>query len=82
MTRCGEGNERFIDGSVFGDGSAAGIFWRCILQRFICWGSRVVREWPGNPGSDGASPYHLERRFMPRSDNIKNRLTLRAPDIP
>jgi hypothetical protein len=39
-------------------------------------------EWPGNPGSDGASPYHLERRCMPRSDNIKDRLTLRAPDIP
>jgi hypothetical protein len=23
--------------------------------------------WPENPGSDGASPYHLERRFMLRT---------------
>jgi hypothetical protein len=39
----------------------------CILQRFVCGGSRVVREWPGNPGSGGASPYHLERRSMLRA---------------
>jgi hypothetical protein len=29
-------------------------------------GSRVFQGWPGSPGSDGASPYHLERRFMLR----------------
>ena len=27
MIRCGERNERFINGSAFGDGSAARIFW-------------------------------------------------------
>jgi hypothetical protein len=27
-------------------------------------GLRVVRGWPGNPGSDGASPYRLEPRSM------------------
>jgi hypothetical protein len=27
MTRSGERNEGFIDGSVLGDGSLAGIFW-------------------------------------------------------
>jgi hypothetical protein len=27
----------------------------------------VARGWPGNPGSDGASPYRLERRSMLRA---------------
>jgi hypothetical protein len=26
-----------------------------ILQLFVCGGSRVIRGWPGSPGSDGAS---------------------------
>jgi hypothetical protein len=62
MTRCGEPNERFIDGSVSGDGSSARIFWALHLAAVRLLGSRVLRGWPGNPGSDGASPYHLEHR--------------------
>jgi hypothetical protein len=30
--------------------------------------------WPGNPGSDGASPYQLERRSMPRSGPFRLRV--------
>jgi hypothetical protein len=42
MTRSGEWNERFIGGSVFGDGFRLGSS-GFILQRFVCWGSHVVR---------------------------------------
>jgi hypothetical protein len=78
MTRCGERNERFMMVRYSVMGLPLGSSGRCILQRFVCWGSRVVRGWPGNPGSDGALPYRLERRFMPWSDTIKDRLTLRG----
>jgi hypothetical protein len=81
MTRCNKRNERFIVGSVFGDGAPARILWALHLAAVRLLGPRVVRGRPGSPGSDGASPYHLERRFMPRSDNIEDRLTLRAPAI-
>jgi hypothetical protein len=37
------------------------------LQRVICVGSCVFQGWPGSPGSDGASPYRLERRSMLRT---------------
>jgi hypothetical protein len=42
MTRSGERNERFIGGSVFGGGSSWDLL-GFILQRFVCWGSPVVR---------------------------------------
>jgi hypothetical protein len=34
------------------------------LAAFVSWGLRYARGWPGNPGSDGASPYRLERRWI------------------
>jgi hypothetical protein len=36
-----------MDGSVFGDGAPLGSSGRCILQRFVCGGSRVVRRVAG-----------------------------------
>ena len=41
--------QRSIDGLAFGDGDRARIFWRCILQRFICGGSRIVQDSAGKP---------------------------------
>jgi hypothetical protein len=43
MTRCGERNELFVNGSVFGDGSFTGFFWLCILPRFILGLTRPPR---------------------------------------
>jgi hypothetical protein len=43
MTRCGERNERFVNGSIFGDGSRPGVFWALYLLAVRLWGSRVVR---------------------------------------
>jgi hypothetical protein len=38
MTRCGERERAFIDGSVFGDGSPAGIFWARHVATVRSWG--------------------------------------------
>jgi hypothetical protein len=58
INRCGERNERFIDGSVFGYGLRQ-VFWALHLTAVRLWGGlRVFQGQPGSPGSDGASPYH------------------------
>jgi hypothetical protein len=57
MIRCGGRNERFFDGSVFGEGSPARIFWALHLAAVSLLGfTRRPRVTPGSPGSDGASP--------------------------
>jgi hypothetical protein len=46
-------------------GPPARIFWALHLAAVRLLGVHASSaEWPGNPGSDGASPYHLERRSM------------------
>jgi hypothetical protein len=51
-------------------------------QRVICVGSCVFQGRPGNPGSDGASPYRLKRRFIRISDNSHDPLWPRTRSCP
>jgi hypothetical protein len=39
---------------------------RIVMSQSRHWGSRVLRRWPGTPGSDEASPYQVLRRLASR----------------
>jgi hypothetical protein len=59
-----------IHGSQLGDGLTLGSSGALHLAAVRLWGSRVVREWPGSAGSDGASPYLRSSLHSSESERI------------